>query len=63
MENNPVSTGGDCETEALFSSLPHFLIQPTPFQRTTSFSPLHAEGKNTDSAIIIQQELLKGDMY
>lgn len=36
----------------------HFSDSAHPFQHPTSFSPLHAEGKNADSTVIIQLELL-----
>lgn len=38
----------------------HFSDSAHPFQHPTSFSPLHAEGKNADSPVIIQLELLTG---
>lgn len=41
----------------LFSIFSHSAL---PFQHPTSFSPLHAEGKNADSTVIIQLDLLMG---
>lgn len=56
-----------CLFGGLTARLPHFLHSflhfsdsAHPFQHPTSSSPPHAEGKNADSTVIIQLELLTG---